>query len=79
MLRQGQKVNGSRELIDRAGALRAPLHRGGDLARIHLDADATRVQQMDRLDIIEEVYDIGYRAAKEQILPEHLFGKLDKV
>ena len=41
----------------------------------YLEADATRLQQMDRLDIIEEVYDIGYRAAKEQILPEHLFGK----
>jgi uncharacterized protein len=43
------------------------------------EADATRLQQMDRLDIIEEVYDIGYRAAKEQILPEHLFGKQDEV
>ena len=41
----------------------------------YLEADAIRLQQMDRLDIIEEVYDIGYRAAKEQILPEHLFGK----
>jgi len=45
---------------------------------MHLDADATRLQQMDRLDIIEEVYDIGYWAAKEQILPEHLFGKPGK-
>ena len=41
----------------------------------YLEADATRLQQMDRLDIIEELYDIGCKAAKEQILPEHLFGK----
>jgi len=38
-------------------------------------ADATRLQQMDSLSIIEELYDIGSRAAKEQVLPEHLFGK----
>ncbi len=43
----------------------------------YLEADATRLQQMDRLDIIEELYDIGCKAAKEQILPEHLFGKQD--
>ncbi len=32
---------------------------------------------MDRLDIIKELYDIGSVAAKEQVLPEHLFGKQD--
>ena len=41
------------------------------------EADAIRLQQMDSLGIIKELYDIGYQAAKEQVLPEHLFGKQD--
>jgi uncharacterized protein len=40
----------------------------------YLDADAIRLQQMDSLAIIKELYDIGSRAAEEQIRPEHLFG-----
>ncbi len=43
----------------------------------YMEADATRLQQMDSLGIIRELYDIGVQAANEQVLPEHLFGSQD--
>jgi hypothetical protein len=45
----------------------------------YVEADAIRLQQMDSLGIIRELYDIGAQAAKEQVLPQHLFGNQDAV
>ena len=37
-------------------------------------SEAIRLQSMDDLEIIDTLYDIGCRAAEEEIKPEHLFG-----
>jgi hypothetical protein len=39
--------------------------------------EALHLQRMDDLSIIHTLYEIGSRAAKEQIKAEHLFGDLD--
>jgi hypothetical protein len=41
--------------------------------------EATRLQSMDDLNIVDTLYEIGCRAAKEQIRAEHRFGGSDRL